>query len=392
MDYALNLDRIPKELKLILELIKDGNEQYVKQHQETLCDGVDWDLFMKQMKHHRLYPVLYSKIGKLDEALVPSYVLQNVKDHYKRNIFKMLHLSAEMERVSKLFSEEHIRVLFLKGPVLAEALYGDISLRTSRDLDILIPIDRVEQAERLLLKDGYIKDYEIDTIFNDWKWRHRHVTYVHPEKKIMVEVHWRLNTGPAKEPSFNELWERKAQSKLTSHPVYFLSNEDLLFFLNVHGSHHGWSRLRWILDMHQLLKKELDWKYACRFLKKYDYLNVGGQGLILTSQLLDTKQPDEALPLLTKRAGKHASQALFYLESMINIHDEILPEDVRTYHRKYLFALMSLRQKMLFIMNFFYPYPHDRTTFPLPKKLEFLYFPLRPFIWALRKTRKNAMP
>ena len=31
----------------------------------------------------------------------------------------MLHLSGEMEQVSKLFNENKIRTLFLKGPVLA---------------------------------------------------------------------------------------------------------------------------------------------------------------------------------------------------------------------------------------------------------------------------------
>ena len=31
----------------------------------------------------------------------------------------MLHLSGEMEQVSKLFTENEIRTLFLKGPVLA---------------------------------------------------------------------------------------------------------------------------------------------------------------------------------------------------------------------------------------------------------------------------------
>ena len=45
-----------------------------------------------------------------------------------------------MEQVSKLFNENKINLLILKGPVLAVDLYGDISLRTSSDLDILIPI------------------------------------------------------------------------------------------------------------------------------------------------------------------------------------------------------------------------------------------------------------
>ena len=48
-----------------------------------------------------------------------------------------------------------IRTLVLKGPTLALDLYGDVSLRTSKDLDILIPLTEIEQAERLMTELGY---------------------------------------------------------------------------------------------------------------------------------------------------------------------------------------------------------------------------------------------
>ena len=66
----------------------------------------------------------------------------------------MLNLSGEMERISKLFNENGIRSLFLKGPVIADAIFGDISLRTSKDLDILIPKLDVNKTEELLLSCG----------------------------------------------------------------------------------------------------------------------------------------------------------------------------------------------------------------------------------------------
>lgn len=57
----------------------------------------------------------------------------------------MLYLSAEMERINKLCNENEIRMIFLKGPVLSQDLYGDISLRTSCDLDVLIPMQNLEK-------------------------------------------------------------------------------------------------------------------------------------------------------------------------------------------------------------------------------------------------------
>ena len=76
-----------------------------------------------------------------------------------------------------------------------------------------------------------MKDEYIQTVLNDWKWRHHHITFFHPEKKIKLEIHWRLNPGPGKEMKFVELWRRKRKSTLVSNPVYVLGKEDLFIFL-----------------------------------------------------------------------------------------------------------------------------------------------------------------
>ena len=52
----------------------------------------------------------------------------------------MLHLTREMEIICKSFNDNQIKSIVLKGPVLAADLYGDLSLRTSSDLDILFPL------------------------------------------------------------------------------------------------------------------------------------------------------------------------------------------------------------------------------------------------------------
>ena len=47
-----------------------------------------------------------------------------------------------------------IPLLFLKGPVLAKELYGDLSLRTSSDLDVMIPIHKLGKSGRTASKVG----------------------------------------------------------------------------------------------------------------------------------------------------------------------------------------------------------------------------------------------
>nr|QRZ20073.1 nucleotidyltransferase family protein [Virgibacillus sp. AGTR] len=385
MDKYLNLSRLPNEVKLLLDLINENNEQ-------AIFAAIDWDKCIDLMKHHRIYPLLYSRL-KVNKAIsLPSDVIQFLSKEYRRNTMEMLHLSAEIDEVSNVFAKQAIPLIVLKGPVLAHELYGDISLRTSSDIDVLIPLDRLKTAEALLKRFGYEKDDYIQTILNDWKWRHHHVTYIHPQKQIKLELHWRLHPGPAKEPSFTQLWDRRRKSSLHKSPVYLLGYEDLFLFLVSHGARHGWSRLRWIIDIQQMLKlQKMDWMSLNKHLKKYGYHHIGGQSITLARDLVNTTLPKEWKTLCTERSRALAQDALFYLERKVNLHASPVPEEVSRYHKWHLFSLMAPKQKLVFILSFLYPYPEDGETLPLPKKLHVLYFPLRPFLWLWRKTVRYAI-
>ncbi|OCT11052.1 Renal dipeptidase [Paenibacillus pectinilyticus] len=392
IDFDLNVTQFSKELKVLFLFLKSGESvgDVPELDQDWLVD-FDWDKFLKLTLHHRVYPELYRKLQTMKTAWVPSHMMDTLRKHYHNNAFQMLHLSAEMEQLSKSFATQMIRSLVLKGPVLAADLYGDISLRTSRDLDILVPIDDLDRVDDLLSKLNYEKiEYPL-TVLNDWKWRHHHITYYHADKRVTVEIHWRLGPGPAKEPSFNELWERRRLSTITSSPVHYLGKEDLFSFLASHGARHGWSRLRWLVDIDQIVKQNLDASVLIKQLKKHDNLHVGAQALVLTTQLLQTTLPSELNVLTTgSRARRLAQGAIFYIRQMVNLHTDPVPEDVSKYHKRHLFSLMSNWNKVLFVLSFMYPYPEDVETLPLPKYAQFLYFPLRPFLWAWRRAKKQT--
>jgi hypothetical protein len=384
------LEQFPKELKLLLFIMNTAFDK--SKFNNKYLEGVNWDIFIQLSKHHRVFPSIYKKIKEIEGNYIPTSVFQALFHEYQKNIFRMLHLSGETENISKIFANSKIRTLFLKGPVLAADLYSDISLRTSADLDILIPIEKLAQAEDILLNDGYIKDDYILTVLNDWKWRHHHITFFHPHKKIKAEIHWRLNPGPAKEPNFDDLWKRKRVSTLTSQPIYTLGLEDLYVFLVSHGARHGWSRLRWLEDINKLTESDINWNKIIYLLKRNDNYDVGGQALYLVSHLLNAKVPLEMNKIVNRKRTKQLGiDALFYIKQMVNLHSEPVPEEVSEYHTRHLFSLMSPKQKCFFILSFLYPYPEDAEFFPLPKVLHFLYFPLRPIIFLLRKTKIRSV-
>ncbi|MED4691860.1 nucleotidyltransferase family protein [Peribacillus frigoritolerans] len=384
-NLSLDLSLIPRELRLILEIMKSEKDDSKVLLKNELIKDINWDLFLKLTIHHRVYPFIYSKLNNIDGKSIPSYIVNKLHQEYKKNTFQMLHLSAEMELISKLFTENHIRVLFLKGPVIASYAYGDISLRTSKDLDILIPINKLEKVEELLLNFGYKRDDEA-TILNELKWRGYHVSYFHPEKNIQLEVHWRLQPRPSKEPSFNELWVNKRVSTISTYPVYFLGKEDLFLYLVSHGARHGWFRLRWLLDIDQILRKESDLDKTKLLLEKYQSCHLGGQAIILASQLLKTPINDEMAKLIAKsRSEKLAQKAILFIKEIAPLH--IISST--NYYKCYLFSLKpSYLQMFIYIMLLIYPSSTDANTLRLPKPLHFLYFPLRPFLLVWRKKNK----
>ena len=384
----LALENIPKELKLLLRIINSDKIEEELRAESQLLLGIDWHLFLKQTRHHRVYPLIYVKLKDVNENIIPHFVIDQLANDYKRNTFQMLHLSAELDRLSKVFLKKNIKSIFLKGPVLAQDLYGDVSRRTSSDLDLLISINDLSRMEELLVSEGYEKDDYIETVLSEWKWRHHHVTFFHSKKRTKVEVHWRMNPGPGKEPCFAELWERRRKSPLTATPVYLLGKEDMFLFLASHGARHGWSRLRWLIDIKKLLECPVNWVKVKQLFKKYHYVTIGEQSILLASELLGAKIPKE-FDYFKTHSERVANQAVFYYENMVNLHTDPVPEYIAKYHKKHLYSLMSLRHKILFLLSFLHPYPEDTITLPLPKFLYFLYYPLRPLLWGWRKVRSS---
>lgn len=389
-DYRLEASHFPKELALLLYcMAKEPHDLATDAPPERFAD-TDWDRFLRLALHHRLYPELYAKLLRAGTDWIPALVLRALRGHYESNTWHMLRLTAEMERVGSRLADSGIRSIVLKGPVLAAELYGGLSLRTSGDLDILIPLRELDRAEKLLLQLGYVKDDYIHTVLNDWKWRHHHLAFFHADNGTKLELHWRLGPGPGKEPGFQELWERKRTMAATA-PIHYLGREDLFLFLVSHGARHGWSRLRWLQDIDRIARQPVEGARLFHLLKKHRLSHIGGQALALTQTLLATPlSPGLARLAQTRRAAGLAQEALFYIRREINLHHEPLPEEVAAYHKRHLFSLKAFPNKLLFLLSFMYPYPEDVEMLALPKRLHFLYFPLRPFLWAWRKTRKHA--
>ncbi|XEC95517.1 nucleotidyltransferase family protein [Paenibacillus tarimensis] len=388
-NYLLDTGSFPKELHLLLAFIRMENDNNPLVDLKLQTVDVNWGYFIKLARHHRVYPLVYINLKRWNIDIVPAEVEKALYVEYCKNTFQMLKLTSETVNICKLFEGHKINSILLKGPVLAADLYGDQSLRTSKDIDILISIDNVDKVEQVLLTAGYILNQKNPRIMNDWKWNIHHLTYFHPQKNIEIEIHWRLDPDPGREPLFAELWQRRNMCYISGYPVPMLGREDLFFYLICHGARHGWFRLRWIADIDRLTKQTMDWEKVNYLLEKYHSKQIGGQALILSLGLLHSPLKPEMRSLVTGNLPlKLAQSAVVFIKDTINFSK--LPNDLVIYYRRYLFSLKSNSQKWLYLIGQLYPNARDAKTLPLPNYLHFLYFPLRPVLWFWRRLKQQV--
>ncbi|GAE94775.1 hypothetical protein JCM21714_3965 [Gracilibacillus boraciitolerans JCM 21714] len=387
----LELSSLSKELRLILAIIKiDNVSDYLKENSELL-DDIDWKEFIYLAKHHRVYPIIYEKVSTKGIINIPKVVIDTLNHLYSRNTVNMLTLTAELTTVTQTLKNNNIPSLVLKGPVLADYLYGDVSKRTSKDIDLLVPHYKIEQSEELLYSLGYQLEFHGPRILNDWKVKLHHLSFFHPTKHIQVEIHMNLNPDMGSEPKFKDLWMRKNTSYIADIPIYFLGNEDLFFHLVTHGgAKHAWFRLRWLIDIDKMVTKEFNYTILLNLLNKYEANRSYGQAMILCASLFDTKVKKEFQELISENSDqkKLSQQALYFINRGLIPHSQENSKAFFNEYINYLNTLRTKRQNVLMIMNRMYPSSKDAIALPLPKPLHFLYFPLRPFIWSYRKMKK----
>jgi Uncharacterised nucleotidyltransferase len=153
-------------------------------------------------------------------------------------------IAAELESLLGHFDERGIEVLPLKGPVLAQMLYGDISMRTCDDLDLLVRHEDFERASSALLELGFVARNHADDY---------HRKFV--RETLMVELHFRLASPRSYPFDLERLWICAYADGFRDKPIHMMSDEDLVLFLCLHGLKHRFSRLIWVLDIAQAFKR-----------------------------------------------------------------------------------------------------------------------------------------
>ena len=380
-----DLDKLPTEFHVARfcarPVLSTADETYIRALIER---GINWTLFVRIARQQRIVPLVYRSLSRLSPPGLPGSVLRTLYADVQHNVKRNLLLITELVRLFRLFQAENIRALAFKGPTLAMAAYGQLSLRHAGDLDILVPHQHFARATELLRLQGYARALDKGGALERWgeaKYkRHNHsFNFIHEGKQTVIDLHWRLASQHHGFPiPMDDIWNRPKSLDVLNTTVQTLREEELLLYLCFHGSKHGWIRVSWVCDLAILMRRHegLDWHHILGQAETLSSQRSLCVGLVLAHVLFGSILP-EPIQQYTRRDRivPHLVQKTlrFLLKTSCTSADSTTSPDL--YQVPYSFWLRpSISQKVRLLLAYFSPKLSDYVWLPLPKTFFPVYY------------------
>lgn len=348
--------------------------------QLAAATNLDWDYLFQLARRHAVIPLLYLQLSREGANLIPSPYLSKLKLLYQENSARNIILTAELCRVSKLFSDAGIEAIAYKGPALALFAYGNLSLRRLVDLDVIVRKSDVLRARDLLLEEGYTPTKSLTASQQELLLRTQHnLQFARDNRRLIIELHWEVAPHLfASSVQENELWRNLTTIEYNGMQMKTLAADDLLFSLCVHGSRHLWERLGWICDVAELIARhKLNWPALLERADRTDSERMFLLGLHLARKLLQAELPAEVQQRCDSDA-RLESLAENIIEHLFNGPTHIPATSSEIF--KYNFGVRkSFAARARYFIYMLRPTDSDFGTRSLPAGFSFAYYLVRPF-------------
>jgi hypothetical protein len=337
--------------------------------------GVDWPRFDALVEHHGMGPHVHAVLSASD---VPDDALP-LRPLDARASAHSLLLTARLLQVLGQFEAAGIPVVTLKGPALAQRIYGEPGMRDSVDLDLLVPAVHAETAARLLEARGYQLESELGWLgMGDLIGRCTELTFRN-HTGTAVDLHWA--SAPADHPCRipdERLWASVTSVSIAGRRVPVLSDECLLLYLCIHGTRHCWTKLRWLCDVAMLISSPgaIEWDHVDALAAEARASHALSLGLLLAHGLLAAGLPPQVLHRVRAddAAGRRVGEVMDCLRAPA-------PPPPPTSAGRTLFnarlAASGWLQARHVAALMKAPTEADAALVKLPRPLLFLYYPFR---------------
>jgi hypothetical protein len=328
-----------REIEILLACARlNLEEEDVRRIRNLLLEEPDWDQLLRLAVFHRLTAFVYLNLCSAASDLVPQKILEFLKGRFVQNAGEALRHTAELVRVLELLNDNGVLAVPYKGPELASRVYGNLALRWSCDLDIIVKKQDVSRARVLLENAGFYPRYPTSRSGQQFLVRNRHSDIFLRDGGPVIELHWAFVDGETSFPvRLEQLQARLQESSIGGSKVLVFAPEDLLLILCVHGATHRWDRLEWLCGVVELIRgRGVQWQEVLDRAAKHRVDKTLLLGLLLGHDLLEAPVSDR---IVTRARADHDVVYLSRLVQETLALGEIQPAPVGNVIQRDLFRL-----------------------------------------------------
>jgi hypothetical protein len=346
---------------------------------------VDWTEVLDVAEAHGLLGVAAREVASSAGAMVPGGVAA-IRDRQRAEAARGLAAAHQLAALVEALRRRGVEALPYKGPALALDVWGDATLRSVADLDIVVAPHDAAAAAAALTTEGYVPDGPTDwrelRRVNGWQ---GHAVFRREEGALPVELHWRFCASRLPwSPDLGSILARSRRQPIAGVDVAVPATEDQVLLVLLHAARHGWDQLDALACAGVLLARGVNAVELLARARAVNGLRALLAGLEAVRRLFAPPLPpaivaaigaDARIPLLgdlalarvrAGSAGTHRDARLQY---------ELL--DTPAARVRFVAQVM------------FTPTPRDRALVRLPVALDALYAPLRVARLAWRAARRR---
>lgn len=302
-------DPLGSEDRLVLTLAVGGAAEQANADSAGLLAGdLDWTVILERIRAHGLGPLACRSLKALGWAGVPLQARERLEAGSRVAALRNDLLMDDLASALRALGRAGVPAIPLKGPVLAESLYGDAGLRECSDLDLLVPREAVPDAWAALAAERWTpaEAYLVESRDLDWLVE-SNMEYAFARSRgefaSVLELHWDLawrwrRGGLATE----RLWARARPAHVRGVPCLALDDATQLVYLAIHAARHRWQAAKWLVDIHELARRgDTDWDDVARLAAELGVTDAVRISLAACHALFATPLPDALGPVALPR-------------------------------------------------------------------------------------------
>ena len=367
---------------------------------EALSRVDDWNAVAALARRHRVaFPLLKGMQARAAglASVSASGIEPRLKRTRERTVHRGLAQVAALKRATGLLAAADIPCLVLKGLPLGQRLYGHPLARSSQDIDLLVSPQTFQAAERVLLENGWRRvkpSFPETPARNRWYGRFRH-EHVLAGPGGSLDLHRRLSHNPFYiDVPFESLLAGSIQVEIGALSFRTLGQEDDLVYLMCHGARHYWKKLVWLCDVAVVLasmEPERLERVSARC-RQAGLSSILASTLLLCGAALHVRLPRGAAPL--PAGGRRAAWIARFSERTWCDEDAARFSGGFDWAGQKVIGLIAKpdSRTVLHEIASVFVGPRDWGRLDLPDRLFYLYFPLRPLLWATRRKDGRRAP